>query len=44
MSLAPGTRIGPQEILSPLGACDVGEVYRERNASDPRGPRTRIEL
>ena len=31
MGLAPGTRLGPYEILSPIGAGAMGEVYRARD-------------
>src|SRR5918995_3921781 len=33
MPLSPGTRLGPYEIVSALGAGAMGEVYRAR---DPR--------
>ena len=32
MSLTPGTRLGPFEIISTIGAGGMGEVYRARDA------------
>ena len=37
MLLAPGFRLGPYEVLAPLGTGGMGEVYRARDAKLGRG-------
>ena len=36
MTLTPGTRIGPYEILSPLSGVGLGEIYRARDHEQGR--------
>ena len=42
MSLAPGTRMGPYEILALIGAGGMGEVYRARDARLKRAVAVKI--
>src|SRR4029450_6710436 len=42
MSVAPGTRIGPYEVISMLGAGGMGEVYRARDSRLDRSVAVKI--
>src|ERR1700737_955861 len=42
MAIAPGTRLGPYEILAPIGAGGMGEGYRAKDPRLGRGGGTQV--
>ena len=44
MTISAGTRLGPYEVLSPLGASGMGEVYRARDTRLRRFQKNRMKF
>ena len=44
MLLHPGDKLGPYEIVSPIGAGGMGEVYRSKDTRLDREARTVVGL
>ena len=44
MPLSPATRLGPYEIVAPLGAGGMGEVYRARDTKLNRDDAIKVLL